>query len=227
MKQRPFDLAIFDLDGTIVNTISSLAASMNAVLSHYGHSPVPNDRFPAFIGHGSRHLVRRSMEYAGVEVTEELHSLYHEKYLKLFDELCVQDVAVYPGILEFMSALRKAGYYTAVLTNKPHGPAIKVIDTVFPPGLFDEVIGQREGHPRKPDPAEALAICARLGVTPQRSVMVGDGDTDIQTGKNAGMTTVSVGWGYRPSDLLKALEPDCFIEDLSGLYGVLLPPSQA
>ncbi|MGI6070275.1 MAG: HAD family hydrolase [Blautia sp.] len=193
---------IFDLDGTLLDTVESLAYSGNRLLAHYGYPPLPVENYNYYAGEGASMLVRRCLMDSGdVELVhyEEAEPLYR----KIFAENPYYHLKHYPGMEATVEKMKELGVKVAVFSNKPHGQAIEVIERMFGKGCFDAIQGQMEGIPRKPAPNGALKIAADFGVAPGECLYVGDTWTDMDTGAAAGMYTVGVTWGFRPEKELR------------------------
>ena len=207
-------LAVFDLDGTTANTLDNLAFCANSVTAFYGLSPVESFRFKYFVGDGSRVQMQRLLTYKGLysgEKDEPFLEEVYRRYLAFLMDHCADNVVPYDGIIEAVEALGRQGVKSVVFSNKPHDQAVKVVDTVFPKDLFAMVRGQIEGYPRKPDPAGALYLADKMGVSASECIYFGDTNTDMLTGKAAGMLTVGVLWGFREREELEKAGADIII----------------
>ena len=194
---------IFDLDGTLTNTLDSLSYSVNAAMRELGMPEITREQCRLFVGNGSRVLLEKTLAAGGDEKLEKLPAAM-EAYGRIFDENCTYRVTPYEGVPQMIEELKLKGLRLAVLSNKPDRQAVHVVEEIFGKGKFDLIRGQREGVPRKPDPTAALAIASALGVTPGETLYIGDSEVDAVTGKAAGMRTVLVSWGFRSMDVLKA-----------------------
>ena len=187
---------IFDLDGTIADTVESIAHAVNRVLEHFGLVPRPVEAFNFYAGDGFDLAVERALKDAG---DAELN--YLQEGIRLgrawFNEDPLYHVKPYPNMRETLTALREE-VPIAVCSNKPHEAAIHVVESVYGPGFFNRIQGQTAEIPRKPSPIGALAIADALGARPEECLYFGDTNTDMQTGNAAGMFTVGVTWGFRP-----------------------------
>lgn len=197
-----FDAVIFDLDGTLLDTIMDIADSSNTVLERNGLPPFPLEDFRRFVGRGMKNLVvsllPRSMHTdADIErITREIEEAYSLR-LNVHTK-------PYPGIPELLRVLDDSGVAKAVLSNKP-GPLVKrSIGFNFPETRFSFVFGAGDRYPLKPHPGAALAIAGGIGVSPERIVFLGDTRIDMETAINAGMYPVGAGWGFRGEDELRA-----------------------
>ena len=193
---------IFDLDGTLLDTIHALAYTTNLVLKRLGLKTGDEEHLKHFVGDGYRTQMERCLKYAGdPELTHYEESL--PLYMEEFAKHCLYQVQPYPGILEMTGFLKEKGVKLAVLSNKPHENTENVIHTVFEEGVFDWIQGQSDAFPRKPDPAGALYIAEQFGVKPEECMYMGDTGTDMQTGTAAHMYTVGVEWGFRDAEELQ------------------------
>jgi phosphoglycolate phosphatase len=199
---------IFDLDGTLLDTLGDIADTANAVLDHYGFPQHPFDTYRHFVGEGLRLLMQRSLP---VSDDEELLNESCRLFLGLYQDRWHLHCRPYPGIVEMLNNLAAYGANMAVLSNKPHEFTVQFIHRFLPANHFSLVYGQRPGIARKPDPAVALTIASHFQVPPQALYFVGDTPIDIRTGKAAAMKTVAVTWGFRPSSELEREHPDLLI----------------
>ena len=187
---------IFDLDGTLTDTLESLEYSVRATLREMGLQEITKEQCRRFVGDGARVLMERALLAAG----EKDYGRLEESlgiYRRIFDENCTYHVTPYAGMEDVLRRLKEKGIRLAVLSNKPHRQTVKVVEAVFGKELFDCAQGQQEGVKRKPDPAGIYRILEKLGVSVEDCVYVGDSEVDLETGKRAGVRTVSVGWGFR------------------------------
>lgn len=213
---------IFDLDGTLANTLESMAYAANLVLRKFSLKELPVDNFKYYCGEGADMLVRRCLKDAGdeeLDYFEEARDLYRE----IFAENPLYHAVPYPGIPELLANLKKRGVRLGVCSNKPHGAAVEVVGQMFA-GIFDGVVGQREGIARKPAPDAPLYMAKQFGVRPQECLYIGDTGTDMQTGAAADMYAVGVLWGFRTREELvknecKALaeKPEDIIKIMEGI----------
>ena len=185
---------IFDLDGTLLDTLVDLADSCNEVLL-YHHFPVhPIEAFTNFVGDGLWTLMTRITPVGtNDQIIQNCCKLFAEKY----EQNWKRNSCPYQGINDMLSALKLHGVKLAVLSNKPHEFTNLFIGEFFQDGIFSIVYGQRDGFPKKPDPTVALEIASQLDVRPQNTLFVGDSGVDIMTGNAAGMMTAGVSWGFR------------------------------
>ena len=185
---------IFDLDGTLLDTLVDLAETCNEVLAMHHFPTHSTPAYKKFVGDGLQNLFQK-IAPAGTNdiVLHQCCTLFNERYAGNWK----RNSCPYNGINAMLSALKKHGILLAVLSNKPHKFTKLFVDEFFPQELFAIVYGQREGFAKKPDPTVALEIAAYLGNRPQDTVFVGDSGVDMMTGKAAGMIAAGVAWGFR------------------------------
>ncbi len=184
---------IFDMDGTLVDTLTDLTHLVNLTLRRFGRREISRDAVRRFTGDGAKSLIERSLRESGdTSRFDEIFTSYSEAY----NACPIYKLAPYDGIPEALAALRARGVRLAVLTNKPQGPALAIVEKFFP-GIFDIVQGDDGRHALKPDPAAALDILPRLGASRAEAAFVGDSSIDVRTGVAAGLYTVGVTWGFR------------------------------
>lgn len=217
-------LVIFDLDGTLTNTLKSIQKSANLALEAFGFAPYEVDRYRYFVGNGSKELIRQCLIHDGdTELThfDEVMGRYEE----VFEKNCMYEVKPYDGILELLRALKEKGFLLAVNSNKPQAQTEDVISSVFGEGVFDMVVGQVEERPRKPAPDGVKYILSKLGVTEEETVYLGDTSIDMQTGRSAGVFTVGALWGFRDREELEEHHADAIIASPTELlkYAVANP----
>lgn len=197
-----FRLCIFDLDGTLTDTLDSLTYSVNLTLEEMGYPALERSKCRAFVGNGSRVLIEKALKASGDTTLSRIEEGM-EVYDRVFDANCTYHVTPYDGIVESLQALKEKGMKLTVLSNKPHRQAVHVVEEVFGKEMFDWVQGQQEGIPRKPDPYAAIQIAEKFGVKPEECVYIGDSEVDVATGTAARMKTLGVTWGFRSVEQLK------------------------
>lgn len=195
-------LVIFDLDGTLVNSLDDLGNACNKALEMFGFPPHPMDSYRYFVGNGVPMLIRRALpestrtEECTAKVKKEFDRIYGSAY-----NVCTRP---YEGIADTLEKLSANGVLTAVLSNKPDNFTKAIISDMFGENTFNLVAGKKDGVPPKPDPAAALSIMESLGVLPLKTLFAGDSAVDMQTAKNAGCRSIGCTWGFRPlSELLE------------------------
>lgn len=188
-----FDAVLFDLDGTLADTLDDIAASVNWALERNAVDPHPPDAYRELVGEGVGRLVERALP---VE-RQDLHRAVLEDLRAHYTEHMLDRTAPYPGIPELLDEIRLRGLPMAVLSNKPEVATRWMVERLFPAWPFAAVRGERPGVPHKPDPAAALEIAAAIGVEPARVLYLGDTRTDMETAVAAGMFAVGALWGFR------------------------------
>ncbi|MDR1411945.1 MAG: HAD hydrolase-like protein [Spirochaetaceae bacterium] len=196
-----FKCVVFDLDGTLVDTLEDIALAMNTALCERGFPALPGEDYAGIVGNGIRHLAYLALP--GENRDEKLARELAERAARLYAEKPVVHSKIYPGILELIFGLRNLRIKTAVLTNKPDPVARMVIDRLFPAGTFEAVQGETPGVPRKPDPASTWELLMRLDVTPRETVFAGDSEVDLETALAAECSPLLVSWGFRSREALE------------------------
>lgn len=202
---------IFDLDGTLVDTLGDIAAAMNHVLESSGMPSHAVERYPEFIGHGARHLVEHALPETARHKVQDFLDAFRQRYMSHLTERS----APYPGIVPLLNTLRLEEYPISVLSNKPDHPTKQLVSALFDTSIFHSVQGHREDTALKPDPASALALHAVMGA--ERCVFVGDSEVDMQTAHAAQMRGIGVAWGLRSVDALRAAGADAILEQPADL----------
>lgn len=202
---------IFDLDGTLTDTVESIARGVNLALEYFGYAPRPVQEYNYYAGDGIDMAWRRALAAAGdAEGRHFQEGLYLCR--KRFGENSLYRVKPYPQITETVEELKKRGIKTAVFSNKPHEAAVRVVEHVFGKGFLDVIQGQTPEVPKKPDPAGVFRIMEHFSAKPSECLYFGDTNTDMETGRRAGIFTVGVTWGFRPRSELEACHADRIID---------------
>jgi len=196
--RHDFRAVLFDLDGTIADTLADLANAVNWALEQLGCPPCPVDSYRYKVGDGAREMCQRALPADRQELTDQVLRLMRRRY----DEHCFDLTRLYPGIPELVSALAERKFKLAVLSNKPDEFTKRMIARYFKPSPFANVRGQLLGVPLKPDPTAALQLAQELGITPAHWLYLGDTNTDMRTARAAGMHPVGVLWGFRDREEL-------------------------
>lgn len=186
---------LFDLDGTLVNTLCDLANSVNFVLKNCGFPERPQENFKQYVGNGISKMIERALpkEKSDFKTAEKLKAMFLEHY----KEHCTDKSEVYEGIRKLLESLKNYGIKVCVVTNKAQKMCDEVLKKAFGDFEFDSVIGQREDIPMKPQPHMSYVAMNEIGVNPDECLFVGDSYTDMRTGASAGNIPVGVLWGYR------------------------------
>lgn len=192
---------LFDLDGTLVNTLGDLALSANHVLEMHGHPTHPMDAYKKFVGNGNEVMMRRALPEDKREDREYVLKLRQEFY-DYYKEHCADVSEVYDGIPELLETLKEDGILVSIVTNKAQTMTDVLVPKLMDKNIFSAIIGQRDGIPTKPEPRMPFLAMCEMDVNPDECLFVGDSSTDIETGLNCGNTPVGVLWGFRDRDEL-------------------------
>lgn len=203
-------LVIFDLDGTLLNTIADLAAATNYALTQFGYPTHSTDAYRFFVGNGINKLFERALPEANR--TPENVLRIRSKFVPYYNVHNADLSRPYPGIEDLLNQLQQHHIQIAVASNKYQEATAKLIGQYFPAIRFTAVFGQRENVPTKPDPQVVNEIIQLAGVSKEEVVYIGDSGVDMQTGLNAGVTTIGVCWGFRPKSELQEFQPDLLAE---------------
>lgn len=191
-----YKACIFDLDGTLADSVESIANSANNAIMEFGFEPNTVERYKEFAGDGADEMLKRSLIAAGDNELEYFERV-KARYKELFAKDCMYKVKPYEGITELLDNLKDKNIKIAVLSNKPHLRAVDVVEQLFGKDYFDIILGQTEHINRKPSPDGALIIADELELLTSECIYIGDTNTDMITGKAANMYTVGVTWGFR------------------------------
>ncbi|MCI8637649.1 MAG: HAD family hydrolase [Coprococcus sp.] len=212
---------IFDLDGTLTDTLDSLTFSVNATLKEMGLGSITREQCRSFVGDGARCLIERSLRVSGDESLVRIEEGMRI-YGRIFKENCNYHVKPYEGVCKTLEALKFRGIRLAVLSNKPHPQTIDVVETFLGKEIFDRIQGQCEDFPRKPDPTAVRDILCKFKVKPGECIYIGDSEVDMKTGKAAGVFTVGANWGFRSRELLEQNGADVTIDHMEELLQLIV-----
>ena len=208
---RAFDAFIFDLDGTLLDTLPDLVDLTNAVLASYGFPPRTTDEIHSFVGNGVEALIRLSVPANTDEsLIPQILTEWKQRFLQSDNHL----THPYPHMPLLLKELRALGCKLGVVSNK-FQEGVEIVIEQRLPGYFDVLHGEAEGYPRKPDPTSLLKTIDELGVSPDRVIYIGDSPNDVRTAHNAGVFGVGVIWGYHPAEDfgVAGLSPDLLVSD--------------
>ena len=203
-------LLIFDLDGTLSDTLPSITRAINLAALEFGYPRRTIEDVRRAIGNGARLLCKRLMPKDEAEQDEKVDAFF-ECYESKYDLTYAEADTCYDGMSETLAELHKRGYMIAVLSNKQDKYVKPIAAQLIPPNMLAYAAGQREGYPKKPDPTVPISIVESLGADISACAFIGDSDVDVYTGKNSGMATVACDWGYRPRAELEGCAPDYII----------------
>ena len=220
--KRKIGAVIFDLDGTLADTMDDLLTAMNGMLVDLGFPERTRDDLLRFINRGARYFVGRSLPDGSVPdfndpLVDRALVIYGEHYAKC----CLDKTRPFDGVPEAVDELKRAGVRVGVLSNKQDAFVKETVQKLYP-GVFDVIRGQT-ALPEKPDPAGAFAVAEELGVPFSECAVVGDSDIDMKTGINAGMLPVGVSWGYRSEECLVEAGAEIIVREPRELVSVLAP----
>ncbi len=186
---------IFDLDGTLLDTLDDIAKAANRVLKASGFAPHPRDAYRWFVGDGSKLLMTRALPQ-GQRTPHQIDACL-KAFIADYNQNWDQATRPYDGMLDLIAALEAQNIHMAVVTNKLHQFTGMMITRYFGSRPFDPVLGQRDGIPKKPDPQQALAAAHQMGIAPEGCIFLGDSAVDMETAQRAGMQAVGAAWGFR------------------------------
>ncbi len=202
-------LCVFDLDGTLIDSLEDLAVSMNVALTRYGLPVHPVDDYRLFVGSGVKNLILRAA--APHPCPEELLAGLREAFDLHYNAHCFDHTRPYPGCMELLGALKEQGVQAAILSNKPDRFVGEIARRLFPEIPFSVVWGNRPEYPIKPDPASLLETIRLSGARPEDCLYIGDSDVDVFTAKNAGVKSCGACWGFRGEEELRSAGVDVLL----------------
>lgn len=213
-------VCIFDLDGTLTNTLNAIAHFGNTALEEFGFKTFPTERYKRFVGNGRSKLIERMLDAQGM-LTPENYKAVCKSYDSKYEAEPLYDTLPYDGIPELLAELKKRGIKAAVCTNKPINVARDVVSTLFAEDTFARIRGGEDGVAAKPDPKCTLEIAKSLGASPDECLFIGDSNVDMLTAKNADMISIGVLWGFRDEDELKAAGAKHIVKAPDEILGLL------
>lgn len=208
--------AVFDLDGTLLDTLDDLADSANLALTEFGQPERTALEIRSFIGHGVKKLVERMLGDK-----PELVEPCMVRFKALYQQHMLDKTCPYPGVVSMLTSLRQMGIKIAVVSNKFDGAVVRICEELLPT-LVDVAMGEKPDLPKKPAPDSTLAALKRLGVPPCDAIYIGDADTDVETAHNAGLRCIGVTWGFRDKAHLLKAGADEIAESAQELLDLLL-----
>lgn len=196
--ERKYDAVIFDLDGTLLDTLEDLTNSVNAVMAQYQMPQYTREQIRSFVGNGIRRLMQ--LVIPGGEEHSQFTEIY-EAFCTYYNAHCMDETEPYPGIMSLLGFLKKEGFRLAIVSNKADF-AVKKLRDVYFKELIEVAIGERENVRKKPAPDTVYQALKELGISKERAVYIGDSEVDIKTAFNADMNEIIVTWGFRDRDFL-------------------------
>jgi phosphoglycolate phosphatase len=212
-------LVIFDLDGTLLDTIADLAAATNQALAHFGYPTHPTEAYRFFVGNGINKLFERALPEA--DRTEENVLRIRSRFVPYYDVHNADLSRPYPGVTEVLQQLTADGVKVAVASNKYQSATQKLVAQYFGGIPFVEVLGQRDGIAPKPDPTIVFDILRTAGVAKEEVLYVGDSNVDMLTARQAGVAVCGVTWGFRPRTELEAHHPEYLVDEAAEILDIV------
>jgi phosphoglycolate phosphatase len=214
-----FKSIIFDLDGTLLDTLEDISRAVNHALDDFNFPVHTKNAYLPKIGKGWRNLCFQALPQKSRN-DETVQAIYETSY-KYYEESPIAFSQPYPGIEDLLSELKSAKIKMAIVTNKPDSLAKRIAAEIFPAGTFPIVYGERSGVPRKPDPSAVWNALVELGSAPRDSILVGDSEVDIETAKAASCHAVGVTWGFRERSVLEKAGAERIIDKPSELLSIV------
>lgn len=212
-----FDLLLFDLDGTLVDSAPDIAAAVDETLLARGWVAAGLERVRSWVGNGSRKLIERAVLFASNNSNAQLLDAVHDEFLVHYAQHNGPETCIFPGALEFLLHSQQIGKKMACITNKPEHLANALLKHLDMEKYFSIVIGGDTFPQRKPDPSALLYCCEKLNTAIDRTLMIGDSETDVNSARNAGMKVLCVSYGYNHGGAVSAANPDWLIDDFQEL----------
>lgn len=218
-----FDLIQFDLDGTLIDSVPQLAQAVNRMRVQLGFGEAGEQAVRHWVGNGADMLVRRALADAlGTEPGDELRRAARTAFDAAYDQVADQGLVFYPGVLDTLAALRRAGKRLAIVTNKPYRFVPAILAAAGLSEQFELVLGGDSLPEKKPSPAPLLHVCRQLDVDPARTLMVGDSENDVLAAQAAGMAVVGLTYGYNYGRDIADSGPNWVLSDFAALADILL-----
>lgn len=215
-----YKCCIFDLDGTLVDSIKAIAYTVNLTLKKYNLGPIDEERYKHLVGDGYKILIERALKECGdtnlVNYEDALLT-----YMKYFEVHCLYEVKAYDGIKNMLNYIKENNLKIAVLSNKPHERTIENVESIFGKNYFDIVAGEQEGIRRKPDKEGVIKILDNLGINNSECLYIGDTNTDMKTGIGAGVDNIGVTWGFRDRKELEEFNPKYIVDHPSEINNII------
>ena len=217
LPMNEINTVIFDMDGTVLNTLDDLTISMNYVMDRFNMPGHTLEEYKVFFGNGIEYALRKSVpDDTPSEVIREMISVFKEHY----DVHCLDNTRPYDGIMDLMKELKRLGYRMAIVSNKIDS-AVKELNDRFFSDVVDVAIGEKAGIRRKPAPDTVLEALKELNSDVKEAVYIGDSEVDFATAQNSGLPCISVLWGFRDKEYLKEIGADTFADKPADILEIL------
>lgn len=202
-------LVIFDMDGTLIDSLPDIMSRLNSTLERFGYPKLDKLSVMEIIGNGARDLVKDAVPE---KISEQKLDEMYEDFCTLYRGDFGSKTKVFDGIMEVIDTLTSKGYLLAIVTNKMQFGAEATCKRFFPNVAFSKIVGQSDDYPVKPHPASTIALLKELDVKPENAYFIGDGETDYLTSKNANVNGISCLWGYRSKEILSSFGATVFVD---------------
>lgn len=213
------NVVIFDLDGTLLNTIEDISDSLNIALSNEGYPTFDSETTKAFVGSGVNIMIERALK--GQEYDDKIFLRIKECYMKEYAVRQAIKTHPYNGTIGLLIKLKELGLKIGLLSNKPHEDTLKVVDHYFGLDKFDIVLGQRPGIPVKPDPTALFELLELFNSTKEETIFIGDSDVDMKTALNGGLKKIGVLWGFRTKKDLEENNADYIVNSTDEIIKII------
>jgi phosphoglycolate phosphatase len=211
---------VFDLDGTLVDTAPDLMAATNHVLSLLDRRPITMAEVRSFVGHGARALIARGAAATGGALDEKTLAYSHAEFLRYYEKNIAVDSAIFPGVAALLKLCQSRGIKMGVCTNKIEGLSVRLLEAIGLSSYFGAVVGPDTISIAKPDPAPYFETLKRLDVGAEKSIMIGDSETDILTARAANVPVIAVTFGYTPRPVAE-FKPDYLVSHFDEIWDIL------
>ena len=220
INKNAIKCVVFDLDGTLLNTLTTIKYYLNIALDMNGIPPITDEECRSYVGYGARWLIECALKRHNV-YSDSMHAKVFTDYNGVYNADPYHLTEIYDGIEDAISVLHEQGITLAVLSNKPDFATREVVDRFFP-NTFAVAGGAKDGLPLKPSPDTLFNMIGELGYTVEQCIYVGDSEVDVQTAKNANMSCISVSWGFRTIEQLKEAGALCIVNTTDDMLKIII-----
>lgn len=211
---------IFDIDGTLLNTMDAINYHLNQTFKSYRLGEVPKDKAREFVGNGPRVLIEKSLEYVNFTGGDDLAEEIYNAYNKAYDDNPSYLTKPFDGIKDALDSIKESGEIITAFSNKPDSTSNRVLKEIFGPDYFDYILGYREDYKRKPSAEGIMIIANHFDVPFSQIFYFGDSEVDMKCGKNSNIFTIGCSWGFRDRKILEAENPDAIIDSPSQITSI-------